>query len=168
MPSIIAIGDSWFWYPFPGGSLLNQLGLLVAGKQHTVLAFGNNEAEAYDYVYGKYAKSVREALRLFNDGSLSAVFISGGGNDFAGFNDLRPLLNGNCSAAGSTDEPHANHNGRNAQELSQVQRQTGLECLLRLLEELDREAEAEDQHENDARERAGSLAKPDRITVPPE
>lgn len=25
-PSILAIGDSWFWYPFPGGSLLNYLG----------------------------------------------------------------------------------------------------------------------------------------------
>jgi hypothetical protein len=104
VPSIIAIGDSWFWYPFPGGSLLNQLGPLVASRQHTVLAFGNNGAEVYDYVYGKYAKSVREALRLYNDGSLSAVFLSGGGNDFAGFNDLRPLLNANCSAAGNADQ----------------------------------------------------------------
>lgn len=31
--SILAIGDSWFWYPFPGGSLLNPLGRVVAGKQ---------------------------------------------------------------------------------------------------------------------------------------
>src|SRR5262249_31937908 len=99
VPSILAIGDSWFWYPFPGGSLLNHLGPLTAPKGHTVLAFGNNGAEAYDYVYGKYAKAVRNALRLFNDGSLSAVFISGGGNDFAGFSDLRPLLLANCAAA---------------------------------------------------------------------
>jgi hypothetical protein len=28
--SILAIGDSWFWYFFPGGSLLNQLGPIVA------------------------------------------------------------------------------------------------------------------------------------------
>ncbi len=33
--SILAIGDSWFWYPFPGGSLLNQLGRVVAPMQHT-------------------------------------------------------------------------------------------------------------------------------------
>ena len=84
MPSILAIGDSWFWYPFPGGSLLNQLGPLVAPKQHNILAAGYNGAEAYDSVYGKYEKAVRTALKLYGDG-LSAVFISGGGNDFAGF-----------------------------------------------------------------------------------
>jgi hypothetical protein len=97
-PSILAIGDSWFWYPLPGGSLINQLGKLVARREHVVLAIGNNGAEAVDYVSGKYAKAVRNALKLHGD-SLSAVFISGGGNDFAGFNDLRPLLNADCSAA---------------------------------------------------------------------
>lgn len=45
-PSILAIGDSWFWYPFPGGSLINQLGPLVAKKEHYVFALGNNGAEA--------------------------------------------------------------------------------------------------------------------------
>ena len=97
-PSILAIGDSWFWYPFPGGSLLNQLGRLVANKEHFILAYGNNGAEAFDYVYGKYNKSIKTALRLYGS-DLSAVFISGGGNDFAGFNDLRPLLEKDCSAA---------------------------------------------------------------------
>ena len=96
--SILAIGDSWFWYPFPGGSLLNQLGPLVAPKEHYILAIGNNGAEAYDYVHGKYRDAVTTALKFHGDG-LSAVFISGGGNDFAGFNDLRPLLNLNCSNA---------------------------------------------------------------------
>lgn len=97
-PSILAIGDSWFWYPFPGGSLVNQLGYLVAKKDHHVLALGNNGAEAFDYVYGKYSKSVRTALR-HHGSALSSVFISGGGNDFAGFSDLRPLLNYDCSKA---------------------------------------------------------------------
>jgi hypothetical protein len=97
-PSILAIGDSWFWYPFPGGSLLNQLGRLVAKKEHCILALGNNGAEAYDYVHGKYRKSVRAMLRMHGS-ALSAVFISGGGNDFAGFNDLRPLLKDDCSRA---------------------------------------------------------------------
>lgn len=32
-PSILPIGDSWFWYPLPGGSLINQLGQLVAPKK---------------------------------------------------------------------------------------------------------------------------------------
>jgi len=96
--SILAFGDSWFWYPFPGGSLLNQLGPLVAKQQHTILAFGYNGAEAYDYVHGKYRTIVRTALQHHGSG-LSAVFLSGGGNDFAGFNDLRPLLKDSCSKA---------------------------------------------------------------------
>ena len=95
---ILAIGDSWFWYPFPGGSLLNQLGRVVADAQHTILAIGNNGAEAYDYVQGKYRTQVKTALEHHGDG-LSGVFLSGGGNDFAGFNDLRPLLKADCSKA---------------------------------------------------------------------
>jgi lysophospholipase L1-like esterase len=96
--SILAIGDSWFWYLFPGGSLLNQLGPIVDTRQHTILAVGNNGAEAYDYVHGKYKGIVSQALKFHGDG-LSAVFISGGGNDFAGLNDLLPLLRENCSNA---------------------------------------------------------------------
>ncbi|MCS6786425.1 MAG: hypothetical protein NZ524_05265 [Thiobacillaceae bacterium] len=102
-PTILAIGDSWFWYPFPGGSLLNPLGRIVAKKGHYILALGNNGAEAYDYVYGKYRRSVKTALRLHGK-DLSSVFISGGGNDFAGFNDLRPLLNDDCSSAENAAE----------------------------------------------------------------
>lgn len=97
-PSILAIGDSWFWYPLPGGSLITPLGDLVAPKSHFIFALGNNGAEAFDYVYGKYSRSIRTALKLHGS-SLSAAFISGGGNDFAGMNDLRPMLNADCSAA---------------------------------------------------------------------
>ncbi len=94
--SILPIGDSWFWYPFPGGSLLNALGPLVAPKEHVILAFGNNGAEAYDYVSGVYRDGMEMGLR-FHGAGLSAVFVSGGGNDFAGFCDLRPLLKLNCA-----------------------------------------------------------------------
>ena len=98
MPSILAIGDSWFWYPFPGGSLISRIGPLVAPRSHTILALGNNGAKAHDYAAGKYHLAVETALRL-QGSSLSAVFISGGGNDFAGFNDLRPMLRRDCSQA---------------------------------------------------------------------
>src|SRR5262245_10714748 len=94
--SILAIGDSWFWYPFPGGSLLNALGPLVATREHTILAFGNNGAEAFDYVHGVYKDQLSSGLQE-HGGGISAVFVSGGGNDFAGFNDLRPLLKTDCS-----------------------------------------------------------------------
>lgn len=94
-PSILGIGDSWFWY-FPlGGSVINQVAGLLK-SDHTILTFGNNGAEVLDYVSGKYAKEVKTALKRYGSG-LSAVFISGGGNDFAGFSDLRPLLKLNCS-----------------------------------------------------------------------
>ncbi len=94
--SILAIGDSWFWYPLPGGNLINYLGEIVAKKSHVILAKGNNGADIGDYTVGKYKGIVREASRLYGR-SLSAVFISGGGNDFAGLNDLRPLLKTDCS-----------------------------------------------------------------------
>lgn len=96
-PSVLAIGDSWFWYPLFGGSLINRLGALL-NNDHCILVVGNNGAEAYDYVHGKYQKEVDRALNLYGDG-LSAVFISGGGNDFAGFTDLRPMLVADASAA---------------------------------------------------------------------
>jgi lysophospholipase L1-like esterase len=102
-PSILAIGDSWFWYPFPGGSLLNHLGDIVAPREHVILAFGNNGAEAFQYVHGTYAWQIKNALDLYGS-SLSAVFISGGGNDFAGLADLRPLLRDNCSGCTSAAE----------------------------------------------------------------
>jgi lysophospholipase L1-like esterase len=97
-PSILAVGDSWFWYPFPGGSLINNIATHTAGKGHVILAKGMNGAEAFDYVHGVYERSVTTALKLYGSG-LTAVLISGGGNDFAGFNDLRPLLKNDCSSA---------------------------------------------------------------------
>ena len=54
IPSILGIGDSWFWYPFPGGSLISHLGPIVEKKEHTILVQGMNGAEAFDYVDGKY------------------------------------------------------------------------------------------------------------------
>ncbi len=102
VPSILAIGDSWFWYPLPGGSLATSLARLVAPREHTILAFGNNGAEAFDYVNGVYADRIERALERYGDGC-SAVFVSGGGNDFAGFNDLRPILGLDCSTCATAD-----------------------------------------------------------------
>ena len=94
-PDMLAVGDSWFWYLFKGGNLVNNIGDLVESEGHTVFAKGMNGAEAFHYVDGKYAAMVRNALRLYGS-NLCAVFISGGGNDFAGFNDMRPLLKQSC------------------------------------------------------------------------
>jgi len=94
-PTILAIGDSWFWYPFLGGSLINNLGPVVAPRGHSILAKGMNGAEAGQYVHGPHADQFRETLRKYG-ASAAAVLVSGGGNDFAGFNDLRPLLKASC------------------------------------------------------------------------
>lgn len=102
VPSILAIGDSWFWYPLPGGSLATSLARLVAARDHAILAFGNNGAEAFDYVNGVYAGPVERALDRYGPG-LSAVFVSGGGNDFAGWTDLRPLLGVDCRGCATAD-----------------------------------------------------------------
>lgn len=101
-PTMMAIGDSWFWYLFKGGNLVNNIGDLVADKGHTIFARGMNGAEAFHYVDGKYAKMIRTALKLYGS-NLSAVFISGGGNDFAGFNDMRPLLKQSCTGQNTAE-----------------------------------------------------------------
>lgn len=99
MPAVLAIGDSWFWYPI-GQSLLDPINTKVWNKQYCIYAIGANGAEARDYVEGKFRNIVRDALKGYGAG-LSVVFISGGGNDFAGWTDLRYLLNNNCTGAAS-------------------------------------------------------------------
>lgn len=140
-PTILAIGDSWFWYLFLGGSLTNNLGDLVKAKGNVILAKGMNGAEASDYVVeGKYAELVRETLRLYGSG-LQAVFLSGGGNDFAGFKDLRPMLKDNCS--GETTPEGCFRGGKNGLKgfldrmdgyyrtlIGMVYTRTSLNCLI--------------------------------------
>jgi hypothetical protein len=103
-PTILALGDSWFWYPMLGGSLLNYLGAILKPFGHTIYARGMNGAEAFDLVDGAYAKQVQVALKLYGltpgGPGVHAVFVSAGGNDFAGFSDLRPLLHDDCSQFG--------------------------------------------------------------------
>lgn len=102
-PSVLAVGDSWFWYPFPGGSLAHRLGDLLQPSGHQLLVAGNNGAETYDYVHGKYRAQVDDLLRRWGAGA-RALLVSGGGNDFSGFNELRPLLAADCSAASSAEQ----------------------------------------------------------------
>lgn len=96
-PAVLAIGDSWFWYPI-GAALLDPVNSLVWKKQYAIYAIGNNGAELGDYVHGgKYRTPIKMALDSWGNG-LSAVFLSGGGNDFAGWTDMRKLLKAQCAA----------------------------------------------------------------------
>lgn len=84
--SILAIGDSWFWYP--------QNNLLQALAEHPALKdpyrniqlLGFNGAKISEYVdrnntRGKYARAFERELEPLHSQYYVAVMISGGGND---------------------------------------------------------------------------------------
>ena len=98
-PTILAIGDSWFWYPF--NNLANPLHrILNRSREHIILVRGRNGATTSEYVKGR----VREQIEWDLDKAqgygrtIQAVFLSGGGNDFAGPDDMGSILNPDCSA----------------------------------------------------------------------
>jgi hypothetical protein len=103
-PTVLAIGDSWFWYPknnlaIPLHKILNRQ------RTHVMLVRGHNGAEAVEYQSGPVRAQIEWDLdrdRGYGR-TLQAVFISGGGNDFAGKDDLPQLLLPDCSAANSAE-----------------------------------------------------------------
>jgi hypothetical protein len=56
-PSILAVGDSWFWYPLPTGyNLLQQLADRVLKPDYAnILSLGYVGARLVDYVEVRYA-----------------------------------------------------------------------------------------------------------------
>jgi hypothetical protein len=102
-PSILAIGDSWFWYPLPTGqNLLEQLSNLVLKDAYkNIFSLGQVGATLKSYVDGKYAKRFNNELKPGNAIYYSAVFISGAGNDAVDYglclrNDCRGLSADDC------------------------------------------------------------------------
>jgi len=96
-PAVLAIGDSWFWYPV-GENLLGPINSTIWDNQYPIFSIGNNGAEIGDYVHGgKYRTPVKTAFDRWGP-ALSAVFVSGGGNDYAGWTDMRRLLKPECGA----------------------------------------------------------------------
>lgn len=90
-PIVLCFGDSWFWYPIPGiGNLSNRL--LDFGKHQAIdiVAIGKNGMEiAYP---GKGILSDLTTFFQWESKTVDMIAISGGGNDFAGADDLDPLL----------------------------------------------------------------------------
>lgn len=91
--SILAIGDSWFWYPMD--NLAVEIG--AALPQQTLLVVGYNGAEAAQWSE-KYRKQIDVGFKLFGGGA-QALVLSGGGNDIAGMSDFLRLLQDDCSGA---------------------------------------------------------------------
>lgn len=99
--SILAIGDSWFWYP--RNSLLEALAAHPRLKDpyRNIQLLGFNGAKISEYVdrnnvRGKYARAFRRELNPKNCQHYVAVLISGGGNDAV---DYGLALRRDCSAA---------------------------------------------------------------------
>lgn len=99
LPDILALGDSWFWYPF--NNLLIPIWGLWAGAKN-VLAQGMVGAEATELASGKWLKSFRAALKGYDP--LDAVLLSAGGNDFAGMDDMSRILKPDCSGAAAGED----------------------------------------------------------------
>lgn len=92
-PSMMAIGDSWFWYPF------NNLAREIGGRRphQQLLVVGRNGAEAAEWDT-KYRKDIDFAFEMYG-ASVRALLLSGGGNDVAGMNDFLRLLKDDCTGA---------------------------------------------------------------------
>lgn len=104
-PSVVALGDSWFWYPknnliFPLQRIINENG------PTPILVLGENGAEAEEYTMPTYTRQLERVLdpNLGYGRTVRAVFLSGSGNDVAGTDDFPVLLRAHCSGAESADD----------------------------------------------------------------
>lgn len=90
-PDILAIGDSWHWYP--DNNLLNVIDQYCPGTY--TYSIGGNGAEARQLARGRFLMDIESALEY---ASIRVVLISAGGNDFAGMDDFASILKADCSA----------------------------------------------------------------------
>lgn len=104
-PAVVALGDSWFWYPNNNLSYPLQRILNVNGAQ-PMLVLGASGADAEEYTQNTYMRQLERVLdyNLGYGRTVQAVFLSGGGNDVAGTEDFLPLLKPGCSGASSADD----------------------------------------------------------------
>jgi hypothetical protein len=92
-PSVLMLGDSWFWYPMDNlalelGASFDQQQFVVAGKNGAEAAqWSEKERKDIDFAFKMYGKDVQ------------AFMLSGGGNDVAGMSDFLRLIRDNCSKA---------------------------------------------------------------------
>ncbi len=105
-PAILAIGDSWFWYP--KNNILQALAEHPALKDpyRNIQVLGYNGAAISQYVdrnnvQGRYARELQYQLSPNQSAGYSAVLISGGGNDAV---DYRLALPRDCTGKGSLDQ----------------------------------------------------------------
>lgn len=91
--ALLAIGDSWFWYP-KQSNLLAEVSAVVKPDYSDIMALGYLGAKLEEYLTGRYAKQFARELRPGFLQYYSAVLISGGGNDAV---DWGLCLKDNCA-----------------------------------------------------------------------
>jgi len=104
-PTVLAIGDSWFWYPM--NNLANPLHkILNRNRKHVMLVRGANGAEAIEYESGPIRSQIEWDLKKRGGYGrfIEAVFLSGGGNDLAGKDDFAKVILDDCSGARTPEE----------------------------------------------------------------
>jgi hypothetical protein len=100
MPAMLAIGDSWFWYPFVS-NLLAELSAVVRPDYSNILALGRVGATLQQFAEGPYANDFARQLQPQFIVYYSAVLISGGGNDAV---DWRLCLRDDCTGVTRAEE----------------------------------------------------------------
>jgi lysophospholipase L1-like esterase len=91
---VLCFGDSWFLHPI--ANLTPELENIF--RNQPILILGDSGLEVADMVdpRQRYLDMFETALRD-SSGTLTHVFLSGGGNDFAGFDDFASILKADCS-----------------------------------------------------------------------
>ena len=92
-PTLLLIGDSWFWYPFD--NLAVEMGARL--QRQLLLVVGRNGSEPGEPAT-KYRKEIERTFDWYASGVLG-LQLSGGGDDIAGMNDFVRLLNRDCTKA---------------------------------------------------------------------
>ncbi|HKE41975.1 MAG TPA: SGNH/GDSL hydrolase family protein [Casimicrobiaceae bacterium] len=96
---VLAIGDSWFHYPF--NNLISPL--FEALERPTIYVIGENGARADELSTGSWLGNFRKMLMGYPQ--IRLVCISAGGNDFAGVGDLDDkILAPDCSGATTVEQ----------------------------------------------------------------
>jgi hypothetical protein len=95
---VLAIGDSWFHYPF--NNLITPLYEVL--ERPTIFVIGENGARADELAAGAWLANLGRVLVGYP--SIRLVCISAGGNDFAGIGDLDDkLLKLDCSGEANAE-----------------------------------------------------------------
>ena len=92
---VICYGDSWFMHP--RANLTSELDNYHPLQAILVLAEGGLEASDMVDPRQRYLDMFKQSL-IDNNGTLQRVYLSAGGNDFAGWDDFADILLADCSA----------------------------------------------------------------------